>query len=112
MVINYNLTTYMGATNWQAITRYVEAVDLALQAGTLDTPLTTRCPECDGDFTDIDVARADELHILVATTADTVAVVVGCEGYFVIDPNLVGIDAPNWQSADDQAVCTLEADAT
>lgn len=50
--------------------------------------LTTRCPECDREaFTDPDA------HVLVNGY-----VVIGCEGYYVIDPNLVGIESPNWSS--------------
>jgi hypothetical protein len=96
MIINMNLTEYMGPVVLR-IQDYAEAVDAALGAGTIDTPLTTRCQECDEDFSDIDKARAETGHIIVATTSDTVAVVVGCEGYFHINPNLVGIDSPQWQ---------------
>jgi len=97
MIIARNFTNYMAPEDDRGkVTAYAEAVDAALQTGKLDGPLTTRCPECGSDFADLDEAYEDTEHILVATTSDTIAVVVGCEGYFVIDPNLVGIPSPNW----------------
>ncbi|MFC4507043.1 MULTISPECIES: hypothetical protein [Streptomyces] len=45
------------------------------------------CPECDYsvDWND------KESHVVVGS-----AVVIGCEGYYVVDPNVVGLSAPNW----------------
>lgn len=98
-MIARNLTEYMGpADQHEGRMAYAEAVDAALQSGRLnDVPLTTRCPECGSDFGDLDEAYEDTEHILTLTTSDTVAVVVGCEGYYVVNPNRVGIDSPNWQ---------------
>jgi hypothetical protein len=60
--------------------------------GRTDIPLTTTCPECD--------ERVDMFggynHISVALTEGTHAVVIGCEGYWIVNPALVGIDSPNW----------------
>jgi hypothetical protein len=101
MIVNHNLTEYMGPeTRFEAIHDYAEAVDAAIVAGTLEGPFTSRCPECDFDFADADSADLDEDHLIVALTSDTFAVVVACEGYFVIDPNLVGIESRNWQGPD------------
>ena len=94
-IVNFNLTDYMGPEK-SKIVAYAALVDIALTDGRISGPLTTTCPECGVDFADADDAHNDDLHIIMASTIDTFAVVVGCEGYFVVNPNLVGIDAPNW----------------
>jgi hypothetical protein len=80
---------------------YVSAVRgaIANDQTNVDRYLTNICPECaqvgipgDGD------------HHMVGP-----CVVVGCEGYFVVDPNLVGIAAPHWQPTD---LATAEPDPT
>jgi hypothetical protein len=95
-IVSMNLTEYMGST-LLTIQDYAETVTDALTDGRINPPLTTRCPECGSDFADLDEAYEDTEHIIVLTTADTTAVLVGCEGYFMVDPNLVGIDSPSWQ---------------
>lgn len=95
MILALNLTEYMGPVRAE-IQAYAEAVDLAVQAGKLSGPFTTTCPECDSDFADVDEAHEDTEHIIITLTSDTFAVVVACEGYFMVNPNLVGIDSPNW----------------
>lgn len=55
--------------------------------------LTTRCPECDESHADAaqkDAFEAD--HYMIGQ-----AVIIGCEGYSIINPNVIGIDRPNWQ---------------
>lgn len=47
--------------------------------------VTTECPECCG------VEGYENLHTMIGKI-----VLIGCEGYFVINPNAVGIDSPNW----------------
>jgi len=97
MIINLNLTEYMcSADRLPRVQAYAEAVDAALQAGRITGPLTTRCSECGWDFADLDEAHEDTEHIIITTASDTTAVIVGCEGYFLVNPNLVGIDSPNW----------------
>lgn len=96
MIVNLNITEYMGPDR-AGIEAYAKAVDEALAAGRITGPLTTRCPECNCDFGDLDEAHEDTEHIIVATTSDTTAVVVACEGYFLVNPNSVGIDSPGWQ---------------
>lgn len=52
-----------------------------------DEHLTERCPEC-GQVpmgSDLDYHRMHDDNVIVA-----------CEGYYVVDPNLVGFDSPNW----------------
>lgn len=98
MIINLNLTDFMGTADRRShIVAYAALVDIAVADGRINPALTTRCQECDSDFADIDEARADEDHIIIATTSDTTAVIVACEGYFQVDPNLVGIEGP-WQN--------------
>jgi hypothetical protein len=57
------------------------------------------CPEC-GEVP-VDVHGMDHL---LATTPDgeLTVVLIGCEGYLVVDPKLVhmGAEFPNWQPAD------------
>lgn len=97
MIINLNVTEYMApADRYSHILEYAARVDIALAEGRINPPLTTRCPECGSDFADLDEAREDTDHIIIATTSDTTAVIVACEGYFVVNPNLVGIDSPGW----------------
>lgn len=57
----------------------------------LAAALSRYCPECDleGDAIDPDS------HTLTARGE----VVVGCEGYWVVNPALVGIDSPGWSDA-------------
>lgn len=100
MILAMNLTRYMGPiAAWPKIEDYATKADEAIQAGRYTGPLTARCPECDAYFGDVDEAHEDTEHILAATTSDTFAVIVACEGYFVVDPNSVGFDSPNWSAA-------------
>src|ERR1044072_2809015 len=79
-IINMNLTEYMApADRLPSVKAYAEAVEVGLEIGTITGPLTTRCPECDSDFADLDEAYEDTEHIIIATTSDTTAVVVACE---------------------------------
>lgn len=101
MILNMNLTPYMSSPDrLPEVKAYAEAVDAAIVAGKLSGPFTTTCPECGSDFADVDVAHEDTEHIIVTLTSDTFAVVVACEGYYVVNPNLVGIDSPMWSGPD------------
>lgn len=101
IIVNHNLTQYMGPeSSFPEIVEYTEAVGNAVEAGKLSGPFTTTCPECGSDFADTDEAHEDTEHIIIALTSDTFAVIVACEGYFVVNPNLVGIDSPNWSDGD------------
>ncbi len=71
--------------------RYVTAVYAALAHGA-PLPLTDRCTEC-GEVP----GWPNEDHITLPRPDGSAAVVIGCEGYYLINPNLVGIDAPDWQ---------------
>lgn len=52
------------------------------------------CPECLAH-----VNAFDQEHGVIASDAGPI-VVIGCEGYHVIDPALVGLDRGNWQPAE------------
>ncbi|MFK0015704.1 hypothetical protein [Streptomyces sp. NPDC091027] len=55
------------------------------------------CPECDFDVSWND----NEDHVVVGS-----AVVIGCEGYYVVDPNVVGVPTPDWCDWREPAVPT------
>ncbi len=113
MIVNMNLSPYMCSTDRLPLVRaYAEMVDIALTAGRINPPLSPVCPECGCNFGDLDEAHEDTEHVIIATTSDTLAVVVACEGYFTIDPNLVGIESRNWQGPDDLTNVTSVPDVT
>lgn len=55
--------------------------------------LTRVCPECN-----CSIAWADDPdHLTIQDPiTDHQVVVIGCEGYWVINPNIIGIPSPNW----------------
>ena len=57
----------------------------------LEPYLSPVCPEC-GHVPE----REEGIHVVVGAAA----VVIGCEGYWVINPNVVGIPRPSWQPQD------------
>lgn len=63
---------------------YVAAVKAARPAD-VRAWLTDTCPECG------EVRPDDDAHVVLEG-----AVVVGCEGYWVVNPNAVGITSPTW----------------
>jgi hypothetical protein len=71
---------------------YLAAVIRALlrRDQALQPYLSPVCPEC-GQVPGQD----DGDHVVLGA-----AVVIGCEGYRVINPNVVGIPSPNWQPQD------------
>jgi hypothetical protein len=85
--------------------RYLVAVCTALDTGTLhpDARRTMTCPECD-DHVNL---LHDSDHILWDGPGGPV-LIIGCEGYWVINPNLVGIDSPNWTHPDDSIIIDPE----
>lgn len=83
---------------------YLTKVTKALDDGNLlafphDT-VGSKCPEC-GD----DVWLADSEHVYWTDDHPhqdpRVVVIVGCEGYWIVNPALVGIDKPSWQPVTD-----------
>jgi hypothetical protein len=57
--------------------------------------LNRYCPECGRE------AELDGEHITIATVGGFTVAVIGCDGYWCIDPKLVGIHAPNWSPAEE-----------
>lgn len=101
MIVNLNLTPYMSSPdNQPTVEEYVKAVDAGVIAGKVIGPFTTTCPECGDAFPDADAIHKDEYHIFVTLTSDTFAMVVGCEGYFMVNPDSVGIHCPGWTGDD------------
>jgi hypothetical protein len=99
MIVNMNLTPYMSSPDQLPKVRaYAQAVKMAVEAGRVSGPFTTTCPECGNDYADREDVVMDDNHIIFALTSDTFAVVVACEGYYMVDPNLVGIDSPMWSN--------------
>ena len=56
---------------------------------------TATCPECEDVICGDGVVTAEDGAEHYVTGG---AVIVGCEGYHVVNPNRVGIDAPAWQA--------------
>ncbi len=71
------------------LTAYLAAVIRAMMRHdpAITAYLSPTCPEC-GQH----AQPEDGVHVVLGA-----AVVVGCEGYWVINPNAVGIPNPNWQ---------------
>lgn len=81
--------------------RYILAVVQAIVQETLPVEArTNECPECTGTILPADFAAQRDHLVWVSQAGDEVVVIIGCEGYWVVDPALVGIDSPNWQPAD------------
>lgn len=78
---------------------YVAAVEAAMDPegvrAEVDRYFTSVCPQCDS------VAdHRDGVHVMVDHAwEDTTVLAIGCEGYWAIDPNVVGIHDPNWHNS-------------
>jgi hypothetical protein len=68
------------------VVAYLNAV-LQAPMGLIAPYLTSVCTECDRHV----AASNPDGHAMVGSS-----VVIGCEGYWLIDPNVVGIHYPNW----------------
>jgi hypothetical protein len=75
-------------------TRYLLAVSAALHAG-VALPTTMDCPECveEVDWLDPDGHQVVEYP---GPDGSRFALAIGCEGYWVIDPCLLGFTASLW----------------
>ncbi len=80
---------------------YVSAVNVAIASGNLPATVlrTDTCPECQ---TQLDADGGYDDHLITFVNGRLI-VVIGCEGYWVIDPNAVGIASPTWMSLETQA---------
>ena len=103
---------------------YVKYAIMAIDLGKVEIPLTNTCPEC-GETIDtyLDAATSDDPHLVYGTTSDTFAILVGCEGYWVVNPELVGLPRGEWQDwtdnplgdeatgiGSDDPVCVLQSE--
>jgi hypothetical protein len=84
---------------------YVRRVRDLLLTRPSDVPtrqLASVCPECGRNTADLNIDPEDLLAHVTAdsTIRDTPAVVIGCEGYWVIDPGLVGLTNTHWHGPD------------
>lgn len=57
-----------------------------------------KCPECDKEFTNWDEVNEDTHIVIKQKIGDTELYycVVGCEGYWVVDPKTLGLPRNNW----------------
>jgi hypothetical protein len=87
--------------------RYMLAVAEAIEAGRTDIDqLTDVCPQCGDkvnvfDITHTVISQLPPTHPKHATSIDAY-VVIGCEDYWVMNPNSIGIVFPNlmpWDAA-------------
>lgn len=72
--------------------RYLAAVIRRLERNPNAVPTTPKCPECGEE-----PEPWAEMHTTIVLRNGCTAVLIGCEGYLVVNPNLVGIRMPNWQ---------------
>ena len=67
--------------------------------------MTSTCPECQRTMTGLDNDDHLVLRVPGAEHDDAqVFVVIGCEGYWVINPNVVGIKCDTWLDWRDEPV--------
>jgi hypothetical protein len=63
----------------------------------IETHIGNYCPECDENINSL--AINEDAHILYDGK-----LLIGCEGYFLINPNLLGIYSPQWSFWKDDAI--------
>lgn len=96
---------------------YLDRATRAINEGKIEIPLTDRCQECGDRITTYLGAAGDDPHLVMQTTSDTYAVLVGCEGYWQVNPELLGMLGTMWQDwtenpLGDKLDCTGEPPAT
>lgn len=72
-----------------ALLVYMMKAQQALSESRKDIRRSMKCPSCDKL-----VGRADGRHVLYMGY-----VVISCNGYWVVDPNKLGFERPNWTPA-------------
>jgi hypothetical protein len=117
-------------TDLDRTTTYLTAAARSLTdphvTGPLPQQLSDRCPECgdtidalspdavtvgDGPALYLDARRAAAAAVaglviedywphVIGSRAGRVVVLIGCEGYWCLDPNRLGIEDPNWQATE------------
>lgn len=100
------MSTRLLATTWtMAKAAYATKVVKASQEGSL--PIDARPHECFECGWSLRQPGIENKHVILLIEAAPLAedepshedeeiVLIGCEGYWQINPNLVGISAPNW----------------
>lgn len=77
---------------------YVAKAQAAILDGTIKPEnLAVTCTECGVEATEVQ-DDDDAYHVLAQTPKGHIVVVLGCEGYWMVDPNVLGFDRPNWQN--------------
>ncbi|OJF14521.1 hypothetical protein [Couchioplanes caeruleus] len=78
-------------------TTYLHRAVTALTAGRLNgEQLSPVCPDCDTDVTQLPGFIFGHL-LWRDAERETVTVLVGCEGYWTINPHLLDVNATNWR---------------
>lgn len=86
----------------ERLSSYVNAVHKAIADGT-QFQFTQRCMDCDQNLTGT-LGLGDDDHVTgMIESADQKIpfVIVGCGGYWHVNPRVLGIDAGNWMSIED-----------
>jgi hypothetical protein len=78
---------------------YLHRATTALITGTVAIESTTDvCPECSESVAAARLISDAEHHIAYLDPQHRrVVLLIGCEGYWLIDPNTLGLPSPNWQ---------------
>jgi hypothetical protein len=93
---------------------YVARVAVAFQAGELSP--NAMCAECGITFVHRLPAAEGGDHILIesigsdGTGTGELLMVIGCEGYWHINPQAVGLPRGHWMSMDDQVAIAYDED--
>ncbi len=75
--------------------RYIQAVVDKIEEGRLTMRLPTRCPECDQLMS----LGTESNHVVYRIGREGAMIcIIGCEGYWCINPALVGVESENWQA--------------
>lgn len=83
------------AERYRAQFEYVGRVYEALAVETNEILTTTKCTECDLRVTD-ETFELSAHWIMFDPARDEHVVIIGCEGYWLVDPSAVGIQSEFW----------------
>jgi hypothetical protein len=80
---------------------YLARVTDLIERGHVFQQMTDTCPECDRT---LDQFNSNHHTVMINSNYKVnpheVIILIACEGYWMINPNLVGIDTPNWTTMD------------
>lgn len=74
---------------------FLTMVQDAIDKPVHDVKTTDKCTECDQAIGDQYFQTADHWYLYDRQRGEHV-IVIGCQGYYVINPNAVGINDPKW----------------